>query len=75
MDIKSRVLYVTFPSTYWALRSEKQMLADGLKARLCPVPRRLSSSCGLSLEVRDADAGTLSSYLSRAGLQYEGIYE
>ncbi|MGB9887019.1 MAG: DUF3343 domain-containing protein [Moorellales bacterium] len=46
-----RVTYFTFPSTYWALKAEKAARQAGLRARLVPVPRQLSSLCGLALEL------------------------
>lgn len=49
------VTLFTFPSTYYALRAEKLMQEAGLAARLIPVPRALSSSCGLALEIATAD--------------------
>lgn len=38
----------TFDTTHMALRFEKLCRAAGLDVRIVPVPRELSSSCGLA---------------------------
>ncbi|HHY94843.1 MAG TPA: DUF3343 domain-containing protein [Firmicutes bacterium] len=66
--------YIVFPTTYWALRTEKVFVAEGFQAKLRPVPRALSSSCGLALEVRNAEKTDIVTVLEVHGLQYEGIF-
>lgn len=68
------VWYIVFPTTYWALRTEKVFAAKGFQAKLRPVPRALSSSCGLALEVRNAQKTDIVTVLEVHGLQYEGIF-
>lgn len=36
----------TFHTHLAALRTHRAMTADGISARMAPVPRRISSSCG-----------------------------
>lgn len=45
----------TFPSTHQALKAEKVLQAAGLEGRLLPMPREISSLCGLALEVDRAE--------------------
>lgn len=66
--------YVTFPSTFWALRAEKALTARGWRARLRPVPRALSSSCGLALEVRDSGREAIVAGLEEEKVRFEGVY-
>lgn len=40
---------VLLPSTSHAIRAEKVLNAAGISCRLIPVPRHLSSDCGLAL--------------------------
>lgn len=49
--INGETCLFTFPSTFFALKAEKVLQAAGLKIRLIPVPRELSSLCGLALEL------------------------
>ena len=42
---------ITFYTTSQALRLEKEVKKNNLKAQVIPVPRELSSSCGLALRV------------------------
>jgi len=41
--------YLTFPTTYFALRSEAVLQETPLDFKLVPVPRSISSSCGTAL--------------------------
>ena len=75
MDGGCGLWYVTFPSTFWALRAEKALLRRGFRARLRPVPRILSSSCGLALEVCETTEEDLASGLREEAIQFEGIYQ
>jgi len=43
-------ILILFPSTHDALVAEKNWPQSGLPGKLRPIPRSLSSSCGLCLE-------------------------
>jgi len=45
----------TFPSTHQALKAEKVLQAAGLEGKLLPMPREISSLCGLALQVDRAE--------------------
>ncbi|SMB98262.1 Protein of unknown function [Thermanaeromonas toyohensis ToBE] len=47
----------TFPSTHQALKAERVLQAAGLEGRLLPMPREISSLCGLVLEVDREEEG------------------
>lgn len=74
MDDASGLWYVTFPSTFWALRAEKALAGRGFRARLRPVPRVLSSSCGLALEVCETTEEDLVRGLREEAIKFEGVY-
>lgn len=40
---------ILVPSTSAALRGEKVLLRAGLQVKLIPVPREISSNCGISI--------------------------
>ena len=40
---------ILFPSVHFALRAEKIMKGKGITIKLIPVPRHLSSDCGVCL--------------------------
>lgn len=45
----------TFHTHFAAMRSEKQLRAHGVSARLAPVPRKLSASCGTCVRYSAAE--------------------
>ncbi len=41
--------YITFPTTYFAIRAESVLKNDDYSFKMVPVPRSISSSCGTAL--------------------------
>jgi hypothetical protein len=48
-------LVVIFQSTHNAIRAERLCLASGIAIQAIPVPRELSSDCGIALEIASGD--------------------
>ena len=65
---------ILFPSTYFALRAEKKSKEKGLSVRLIPVPRHLSSDCGVCLRVSWEQRETIESLLKKEGVKMEGVH-
>lgn len=65
---------VLFYSTSAAIRAEKLTKGAGLKVKLIPVPRQLSSDCGISLRFEWAQADEVRSVLEEKGLETQGIH-
>jgi|YNPNPStandDraft_1061719.scaffolds.fasta_scaffold31271_3 hypothetical protein len=64
---------VLLPSTSHAIRAEKVLNAAGISCRLIPVPRHLSSDCGLALCFEWSDRGKVATALRAAQVNYERI--
>lgn len=68
-------ILILFPSTHDALRAEKYWPKSGFSGKLRPIPRSLSSSCGLCLATEvplDIDPIRL---LEKYNLEWEQIVE
>lgn len=65
---------ILFPSTHLALRSEKLAKEKNLLAKLIPVPRQLSSDCGVCLRFSWDQKSQIEETLDHAGVQMEGIH-
>ncbi|MFB0546729.1 MAG: DUF3343 domain-containing protein [Anaerolineae bacterium] len=63
-----------FDSTQAALRAEKILKAEGLTVKLIPVPRQLSSDCGISLRFPFAQVDVVEATLAAKGLPVAGIH-
>ncbi len=70
---QSEYSVVLFYSTSGAIRAEKLTKEDGLKVKLIPVPRHLSSDCGVCLRFESADADKVHSILGSAQVEFEDI--
>ena len=57
-----------------ALRSEMVLLAAGLTVRLIPVPREVSSNCGISVRFLWTDRAIVDATLSDAGIDVDAIH-
>ena len=64
----------TFYSTHLALDFEKN-LEDKFKIKLIPVPRQISSSCGLAGKIRKEDLKEIKEYCNNHNLEYDNVYE
>lgn len=62
-----------FYSTSGAIRGEKLAKEAGLAVKLIPVPRHLSSDCGVCLRCDSRDALELRSLLESARVEFEDI--
>ncbi len=61
-------------STSRAIRAEKVLFQAGVECKLIPVPRHLSSNCGVCLRIRGADQEAALAALERAGVEIEGVH-
>ena len=62
-------------STGHAIQAERLLHRAGIGSRLVPVPRHLSSDCGVCLQIAQADGEAVEQVLQEASVQIEGIYE
>ncbi len=66
---------VLFYSISAALRAEKLLNAEGVSLKLIPVPRHLSSDCGICVRFERADEPKVKGILSRSKLEIQGIHQ
>ena len=64
-----------FYSTSHALRAETLLGKAGIPNKLIPVPRHLSSDCGVCLRVAQADRDAARKALQEGGVEIEGIHD
>ena len=62
-------------STSYALRAEKVLHEEGIPCKLIPVPRQLSSDCGVCVRISQSDQEAASQALVTARVEIEGIHE
>jgi len=62
-------------STSYALRAEKVLTEAGISCKLIPVPRHLSSDCGVCIRIERADQEAALQSLQAARVEMEGIHE
>jgi len=65
---------VIFYSTSAALRAESLAKKDELIVKLIPVPRNLSSDCGICLRFNNKDKQKIEEILKKNKTEYENIY-
>jgi hypothetical protein len=56
-----------------ALRAEKLLAEVGIRGKLIPVPRHLSSDCGVCLRIDQSAMEIAGELLRNAGLELQGI--
>lgn len=65
---------ILFHSTNHALRAEKVLQGAGIHCRLIPVPRHLSSDCGVCVRIGQSDREAALLALERAAVEVEGVH-
>lgn len=65
---------VSFNSTHHAIKSEKLIIEDGLKATTLPTPREVTASCGISIRFEKDDMDKIKTILAENKIEYRGIF-
>ncbi len=73
MREKKAYTVITFHTTTEAMAFERACLAEGVPGRLIPVPREISSSCGLAFRIPVEDYPAHGDWISAGALDYDTI--
>ena len=65
---------VTFFTVHQALRAEKVLIAEGFKISMIPVPREISSDCGIALAFACGDETRVKTVLDSNTVKTECIH-
>jgi len=65
---------VLFYSTSGALQAEKLLKREGVTTKLIPVPRQLSSDCGICLRFEQSEETRIKVILEEKQVEIQGIY-
>lgn len=76
MREKTQKFVVTFHTTTEAIAFEKGCKSQGIPGRLIPVPRQISSGCGLSWALEAEFKELLEEYIEQNRMEFEakGVY-
>jgi hypothetical protein len=62
-------------STSHAIRAEKVLEKQGIECRLLPVPRHLSSDCGICVRVTRREVPAVRALLEAAKVEVAGVHD
>jgi hypothetical protein len=62
-------------STSYAIRAEKILHMAGISSKLIPVPRHLSSDCGVCLRIARSDKEDAQRAMQQAGVEIASIHD
>ncbi len=66
--------FITFKTTHDALKFEKEASLAGYKSIIMPVPRDISTSCGLALRFNFTDLENIKQLIGERSLSIDNIY-
>ncbi len=72
---RDRYAVILLHSTSHAIRAEKLLHQASVESKLIPVPRHLSSDCGVCLRIERADVERARETLEASNMEVEGIHE
>ena len=73
--VKDEMKVLLVYSTSHAIRIEKVLKSKGIACKLVPVPRHLSSDCGICVRVRAVEATAVTQMVEEAGIETVGMYD
>jgi uncharacterized SAM-binding protein YcdF (DUF218 family) len=62
-------------STSYAIRAEKILQKAGIQSKMIPVPRHLSSNCGVCVRVAQTDREAARQALEAVGVEMDGVHD
>lgn len=65
---------ITFPTTYDTMNLNDHFQKAAIPGRLIPVPRSLSSSCGMAWQGQVEDETRIREQIEKDNLEIEGLY-
>ena len=65
---------ILFPSIHFVFQAEKMIKGKGFSIDLIPVPRQLSSDCGICMLIEWEQKEILYTLLQEGGLRIEGVH-
>ena len=65
---------ILFPSIHFVLQAEKMIKGKGFSIDLIPVPRQLSSDCGICMLIEWEERERLYILLEGSGVKIEGVH-
>jgi len=71
---KNEYMVILVYTTSHALKAEKVLANVSIGCKLMPVPRNLSSDCGVCLRIKQSDEVKANNALHLANLDIEGIH-
>lgn len=66
---------ITFASVHFVMKAEKMLKEKAIKVRLVPTPRKISSDCGMAIEVNSKDINIIKELLKDGENRVESIHE
>jgi hypothetical protein len=72
---QERYAVILVYGTSHAIRAEHLLNQAGIKCKMIPVPRHLSSNCGVCVRIERGDVQEARQVLNRGRLDIEGIHE
>jgi hypothetical protein len=72
---RDRYAVILMYGTSHAIRAEHLLNQAGIACKLIPVPRHLSSSCGVCVRIERGDVEAAEEALAKGSLDTEGIHE
>jgi hypothetical protein len=66
--------YITFPTTFYAIRAEDILKGEAISFKMVPVPRSISSSCGTALRCSCDELHFVREHLLKNYLELERFY-
>jgi len=73
--LSSPLTFILVYSTSHAIKIEKLLVKAGVTCKLVPVPRNLSSDCGVCVRINSDDNETARTVVTDCGIEIQGFFK
>ena len=74
MNNKQYTVLLVYSSSY-AIKANLILTKEGISSKMLPIPRHISSSCGVCLRISTGDKSRVLEVLKDKGLPLDGVFE
>lgn len=67
--------YVVVYSTSQAIKIERLLQERSITSKMVPVPRQISSDCGVCLQIEERDMAAVEEILSQLEIEIQGLFQ
>lgn len=72
--MNEKKILILFQSIHYVIKAEKICLKTGIPCRIIPVPKEVSSECGMAIQIEESHKDTFETTMNQKGISFRICY-